>query len=461
MLTTKVSQLEECMSRLRAENLELRKENMIVRRRNEVLQQQCDSYANQLVTPSAVTPVPDEAYLQRYNEVYGLLEEKLSEFGQILQTVGLDGSAQRNLSMSPLRADSFITQRSRRSSSNTNVTTTPSNSTPKVSGEDARRKSSRRSSRRESGFVHGSPLPFLEVEDEKRENQPRVHFEEPQEAQSNPESKLDQYNDTQISEPISYELYGNELDIESQVYLEEDEEEEEPELGVEEIEGIGEIDDEDGGMIQEADDCIPELDETPYEEEAFPPSRPDPVRENIITTPSKHRYIQVFKEPSPTRSDIWKPPPSPVSVAASPTRMSRQALQPKQANPLATIPSPSGKKKSLSSKTKRPPSRRKKAAPKENETMPEVNVVSTNTNTHSTVNDIELRPRRSRMTSVTSYALPSLRTKMRRQADSLTDAVADEDEVKKTIRSLKKRKRNDGTSSESVQELVQPVASLN
>lgn len=438
MLTTKVSQLEDCMTRLRAENLDLRKENMILKRKNETLQQQCDNYANSLVTPATA----DQLSLERFKEVYGMLEEKLSEFGHILGMAGLEGH--RTLSLSPARLDSFITQRSRRSSS-INITTTPSSSTQRLSGEGTeRRKSSRRSSRRESGFVQGSPLDNLENEVVVENVQARVHFKEPdQESETHSDgNNIQDYNpfdNSQATERTHYELHQeNENCMNIEMILEEEEEEEE-EGNTAREDGLQEERYEEEMVMD--DNCIPELDETPYENEAFPPMRPDPIRISPIKTPSKSRYIQVFKELSPSKSEYTRPN-SPITSSPS---VARQALQPKQSNPISTIQSPV-KKKQPSKAKRTPPLQRKKSSPKENETMPEVDGRGANAEL-DTMCDMG-RPRRSRMTSVTSYALPSLRTKMRRQADSLGDAVEDSG-----LPETKKRKRNDIEPS-SMQELT-------
>lgn len=422
------------MTRLRAENLDLRKENMILKRKNESLQQQCDNYANSLVTPATA----DQLSLDRFKEVYGMLEEKLSEFGQILGMTGLEGH--RTLSLSPARLDSFITQRSRRSSS-TNVTTTPSNSTQRLSGEGtARRKSSRRSSRRESGFVQGSPLENLENDVVVENTQTRVHFKEPEQepeiySDDNNIEDNNPFDNTQATETAHYEVQEDDNGINIEKILEEAEEDEESQFRQDVLQEERYEEE----MVMD-DNCIPELDETPYENEAFPPMRPDPIRKSPIKTPSKSRYIQVFKEPSPTKSEYTRPN-SPIISSPS---IARQALQPKQSNPISTIQSPV--KKTQPSKAKRaPPLRRKKSAPKENETMPEVD--GRGANAELDMGDMG-RPRRSRMNSVTSYALPSLRTKMRRQADSLGDAVEDSG-----LPEIKKRKRND-VESNPTQELM-------
>lgn len=377
--------------------MDLRKENMILRRRNETLQHQCDSYASKAAAPIDTNSIS----VERYQEVYGMLEEKLSEFHHILGMAGI--RTQRTHSMSPSRMDSFITQRSRRSSSNTTVTTTPSNSAQRLSGEGARRKSSRRSSRRESGLIQGSPLDALE-DDTKRES-PRVHFEEPHPKVTEiPEFGIDyEFNNNPYDNtPLEHQYETYETDgITLNYQIEEDEEEVEENIEVEQEERT----------LQTDDNCIPELDETPYQEEAFPPSRPDPIRNTPIKSPIKHRFIQVLKDPAVSSTK----PSSPMST---PLKM-RQVLQPKQANPIPPS-SPSPKKKSANAK-KAP---RKKSSPKENEMMPGGVVDAA---------PLESRPRRSRASSVTSYALPSLRAKMRRQGEML-DAVGQE------LQNSKKRK---------------------
>ncbi|KAF5110616.1 hypothetical protein DV453_000673 [Geotrichum candidum] len=79
MLNTKVTQLEEAMSRLRTENLELRKENIILRKRNEKLQHQLGTGDQ---GASAGSELNELAEIERYQTFYRLMEEKLIEFNQ-------------------------------------------------------------------------------------------------------------------------------------------------------------------------------------------------------------------------------------------------------------------------------------------------------------------------------------------------------------------------------------------
>ncbi|KAF5100847.1 hypothetical protein D0Z00_001116 [Geotrichum galactomycetum] len=80
MLNTKVTQLEEAMGRLRAENLELRKENIILQKRNVKLQNQLGTGDQET---GAGSDLKELGEIERYQTFYRLMEEKLIEFNQV------------------------------------------------------------------------------------------------------------------------------------------------------------------------------------------------------------------------------------------------------------------------------------------------------------------------------------------------------------------------------------------
>lgn len=368
MLSIKVTQLEDCTTRLRNENLELRKENIILRRRNETLQQQCDSYSSGRNT---CAPTENAAF-QEYEEIQAMLETKLEEFSQLLNVA----QGHNHAAFFSKRED-FINQALRRSS-NSSTAVTPSSSVFRLSEEGSSGKKHRRASRRESGFIHGSPLEEMERD---AGQETRVHFEAPAEHSGNLQDSHTEKADAELNFP-DYDQFQEQEQVSEMIYSTEGHDHS-IETQTTTVYRPNDI------MLQPDEYCIPELDETPYELEAFPPPRKDLYRlANEKSTRSEK--FRVLKESQP-------------SPATSPTKSDR-ALQPKPTNPIIASPSKASPQKLMKTTNTIP---RKKSAPKENDVMPGLN---------------DLRPRRSRASSVASYALPSLRAKMRRQGD-MTDAV--------------------------------------
>jgi regulator of replication initiation timing len=372
MLNTKVTQLEEAMARLRTENLELRKENIILRKRNEKLQNQLGT--NDQVT-SASSDLNELAEIERYQIFYRLMEEKFIEFNQVF---GLLKGGQTF----PLYH-------------NTNGVM--------IDGQQALE----RQQREEQGYWEHKREETKEImisgsEDEA--HAPKTPQPESVDSFVNKSRrKLSRRRESGLIQSIpnltsSDEEKGELGDQKELLPIEIEEDEEDAEEGEDEHQNP---------QILEIAASIPEEPESDSED-SF---------KYVPVASRKHSAIKVLRDDRPASQS---PRNRFTTATATLTSQKSALLSQKQINSIHNTAS-------STSPTKIPKTHQtqKKTSPKENDIMP----ISTNTGSNEDMRQVR---RRRRSNTVTNYALPSLRQKMRREKDSLTDAV-----------SLKKRKLAD------------------
>lgn len=359
MLSTKISQLEDSMARLRTENLDLRKENLVLRKRNEALQKKLGTDFQDTNLGSDINELNE---LERYQTFYGLAEAKIDEVNQIFNLF----KNGQNLTPSCHNHNEIIVNGQHKF-------------TCKISNKTLNRENELQKSKE------------IMILDEASNNQMSIT--------PKPES-LDSFVNKSRRRPSRRRESGLIEAIPNLVSSDEDEDKK-----MEDEKGVLTIDMEDD-EDDEFDNCqesqILEI-EAPIPEESEVDS--DESFKYVSFSSRKNSFINVLKDNLPAMQFPAK------STTTTSTNQKPALLSQKQTNIIHHTTSSTSPTKRLKMHLIQ-----KKNSPKENDTMP----IST---TNNSAEDMRPGRRRRRSNTVTNYALPSLRTKMRRDKDSFADAV--------------------------------------
>lgn len=371
MLNTKVTQLEEAMARLRTENLELRKENIILRKRNEKLQHQLGAGDQ---GASAGSELNELAEIERYQTFYRLMEEKLIEFNQAFALL-------KGVETFPLYHD-------------TNEVV--------INGQQALE----RQQRDDQDYWEGK----------REETKDIIMFdnEDEDDASTTPQHENMDSFVNKSRRKLSRRRESGLIQIQPNLSSSDEEKEE-----LEDQEELLPIDVADDEEDEEGEDVhqIPQVLEIAASIPEEPESDSEDSFKYVPVASRKHSAIKVLRDGRPASQS----PQSHLTTATATLTPQKYALlSQKQINIIHNTASSASPTKILKTHQTQ-----KKPSPKENDTMP----ISTNTGSKEDMRQVR---RRRRSNTVTNYALPSLRKKLRREKDSLADAV-----------SLKKQKLDD------------------
>lgn len=360
MLSTKVSQLEECMARLRTENLDLRKEILVLRKRNEALQKKLGADFQDTNLGFDINELNE---IERYQTFFGFFGARIGELSQMYSLFengqNLPPPRHSHNEMIVNGQHKFTSELSNKTLNYENELQKPKeimmideannnqmSITPKPKSLDSFVNKSRRrqSRRRESGLIETIPnlVSSDEEEDKKMENEKGILTIDVEDDEDDEFDKCQESQILEIEAPIP-----EELEVDS--------------------------------------------------DESF---------KYISFSSRKNNAINVLKDNLPAMQF-----PAKSLTTTSSTNQKPALLSQKQANIIYHTASSTSPTKRLKMHLTQ-----KKNSPKENDTMP----IST---TNNGAEDMRPVRRRRRSNTVTNYALPSLRTKMRREKDSFGDAV--------------------------------------